>query len=83
MSGRMMIEPVVQLSPGVDLQTAVAALTKVAENVAIVRGRGAAPRIPAASGLTDVRLNCGPRSLPSSHARTLRMYADRQQIANR
>ena len=37
MFGRMMIEPVVQLDPGVDLPTAVATLTKVAENVEIVR----------------------------------------------
>ena len=37
MFGRMMVEPVVQVDPGVDLQTAVAALTKVAENVEIVR----------------------------------------------
>jgi hypothetical protein len=37
MFGRMMVEPVVQLGPGVDLQTAVAALIKVAENVEIVR----------------------------------------------
>jgi len=37
MFGQMMVEPVVQLDPGVDLQTAVAALTKVAENVEIVR----------------------------------------------
>jgi hypothetical protein len=37
MFGRMMIEPVVQTDPGVDLQTAVAALTKVADNVEIVR----------------------------------------------
>jgi hypothetical protein len=37
MFGRMMVEPVVQLGPGVDLQTAVATLRKVAENVAIVR----------------------------------------------
>jgi hypothetical protein len=33
----MMIEPVVQIDPCVDLQTAVAALIKVAENVEIVR----------------------------------------------
>jgi hypothetical protein len=33
----MMIEPVVQIDPGVDLHAAVAALTKVAENVEIVR----------------------------------------------
>jgi hypothetical protein len=33
----MMVEPVVQVDPGIDLQTAVAALTKVAENVEIVR----------------------------------------------
>jgi len=33
----MMVEPVVQLGPGVDLQTAVATLIKVAENVEIVR----------------------------------------------
>ena len=32
-----MIEPVVQIDPCVDLQTAVAALIKVAENVAIAR----------------------------------------------
>ena len=32
-----MVEPVVQLDPGVDLQTAIAALIKVAENVEIVR----------------------------------------------
>ena len=37
MFGRMMIEPVVQVDPGVDLQTAVAALIKAAENVEIVR----------------------------------------------
>ena len=37
MFGRLMIEPVVQVDPGVDLQTAVAALLKVAENVEIVR----------------------------------------------
>jgi hypothetical protein len=37
MFGRMMFEPVVQTDPGVDLQTAVAALTKVADNVEIVR----------------------------------------------
>jgi hypothetical protein len=36
MFGRMMIEPVVQLGPGVDLQTAVATMIKVAENVEIV-----------------------------------------------
>jgi len=33
----MMVEPVVQLDPGVDLQTAIATLIKVAENVEIVR----------------------------------------------
>ena len=37
MFGRMMVEPVVQVDPGVDLQAAVAALVKVAENVEIVR----------------------------------------------
>ncbi len=37
MFGRMMVEPVVQVGPGVDLQTAVSALTTVAENVEIVR----------------------------------------------
>ena len=37
MFGRLMIEPVVRVDPGVDLQTAVAALLKVAENVEIVR----------------------------------------------
>jgi hypothetical protein len=37
MFGRMMVEPVVPLGPGVDLQTAVATLIKVAENVEIVR----------------------------------------------
>ena len=37
MFGQMMVEPVVQLSPGVDLQTAIATLIKVAENVEIVR----------------------------------------------
>ena len=37
MFGRMMVEPVVQIDPGVDLQTAVTALIKVAENVEIVR----------------------------------------------
>ena len=37
MFGRMMVEPVVQLGPSVDLQAAVDALTKVAENVEIVR----------------------------------------------
>ena len=37
MFGRMMVEPVVHVDPGVDLQTAVTALIKVAENVEIVR----------------------------------------------
>ena len=37
MFGQMMVEPVVQLDPGVDLQTAIATLIKVAENVEIVR----------------------------------------------
>jgi len=37
MFGQMMVEPVVQLGPGVDLQTAIAELIKVAENVEIVR----------------------------------------------
>ena len=37
MFGQMMIEPVVQVDPGVDLQIAVAALTKVADSVEIVR----------------------------------------------
>jgi hypothetical protein len=37
MFGQMMIEPVVQVNPGVDLQTVVATLIKVAENVEIVR----------------------------------------------
>ena len=32
MFGQMMVEPVVQVDPGVDLQTAIAALVKVAEN---------------------------------------------------
>jgi hypothetical protein len=33
----MMVQPMVQVDPGVDLRTAVAALTKVAEDVDIVR----------------------------------------------
>jgi hypothetical protein len=33
----MLIEPVVQIDPGADLQAAVATLIKVAENVEIVR----------------------------------------------
>ena len=37
MFGRMIVEPVVQVGPGVDLQTAVATLITVAENVEIVR----------------------------------------------
>ncbi len=37
MFGRMMVEPVVQLDCGVDLQTAVAALLTAAETVEIVR----------------------------------------------
>ena len=37
MFGRMTVEPVLQLDPGVDLQTAIATLLKVAENVEIVR----------------------------------------------
>ena len=37
MFGQMMVEPIVQLDPGVDLQTAIAELIKVAENVEIVR----------------------------------------------
>ena len=37
MFGRMMVSPVVQCDPGVDLSAAVAALIKVTENVEIVR----------------------------------------------
>jgi hypothetical protein len=37
MFGQVMVEPVVHLDPGVDLQTAIATLIKVAENVEIVR----------------------------------------------
>ena len=37
MFGRMMIEPIVQVALGADLQTSVAALTKVTESVDIVR----------------------------------------------
>jgi hypothetical protein len=37
MFGQMMVEPVVRLDPGVDLETAIATLIKVAENVEIVR----------------------------------------------
>ena len=37
MFGQMMIQPVVQIDPGVDLHAAVATLIKVAENVEIVR----------------------------------------------
>ena len=37
MFGRLMIEPVVQVDPTIDLQTAVAKLTNVTENVEIVR----------------------------------------------
>ena len=37
MFGQMMVEPVVQLDSGVDLQSAIATLIKVAENVEIVR----------------------------------------------
>ena len=37
MFGQMMIEPVVQIDRSADLQTAIAALTKVTENAEIVR----------------------------------------------
>jgi len=37
MFGQMMVKPVVQLDPGVDLQTAAATLIRVAENVEVVR----------------------------------------------
>ena len=37
MFGRMTVEPVVQVDPRVDLQVAVAALTRVTENAEIVR----------------------------------------------
>ena len=37
MFGRMTIEPLVQVDPGADLQTAMAALVKVTETVEIVR----------------------------------------------
>ena len=37
MFGRLMIEPVVQVDPTIDLHTAVATLIKVTENVEIVR----------------------------------------------
>jgi hypothetical protein len=37
MFGRMMVEPIVQVEAGVNLETAIAALTKITENVEIVR----------------------------------------------
>ena len=37
MFGRMMVEPIVQVEPGVNVQRAIAALTKITENVDIVR----------------------------------------------
>ena len=37
MFGQMTVEPVVQVDPGIDLQTAVATLMKAAENVEIAR----------------------------------------------
>ena len=37
MFGRMMIEPLVQVDPGADLQSAMAALVRVTETVEIVR----------------------------------------------
>jgi len=37
MFGRMMVEPLVQVDPGADLQSAMAALVKVTETVEIVR----------------------------------------------
>src|SRR6516165_9885482 len=37
MFGRMMIEPLVQVEPGANVETATAALTKITENVDIVR----------------------------------------------
>ena len=37
MFGRMMVEPIVRLGPGADLETAIATLIKVAENVEIGR----------------------------------------------
>jgi hypothetical protein len=37
MFGRMMIEPLVQVDPGADLQSAMAALAKVTETVEIIR----------------------------------------------
>jgi hypothetical protein len=40
MFGRLMVEPIVQIEPGVNLQTAIAVLTKVTENVEIVRWIG-------------------------------------------
>ena len=37
MFGRMMVEPIVQVEPGVSLRTAIAALTKITEDAEIVR----------------------------------------------
>ena len=37
MFGRMIVEPIMQVDPGADLQSAIATLIKVAENVDIVR----------------------------------------------
>ena len=37
MFGRMIVEPIMQVDPGADLQSAIATLIKVAENVEIVR----------------------------------------------
>ena len=37
MFGRMMVEPIVQADRGADLQTSVAALTKVTESIEVVR----------------------------------------------
>ena len=37
MFGRMMVEPIVQVEPGVNLEKAIAALTNITENVEIAR----------------------------------------------
>ena len=37
MFGRMMVEPIVQVEPGVNVQRAIAAVTKITEDVDIVR----------------------------------------------
>jgi hypothetical protein len=59
MFGRMMIEPLVQVDPGADPQSAIVALVKVTENVDIVRWNSESSRKPTPGPCTQAHPRVG------------------------